>query len=121
MARREGYASLDPSVRSRFLPQKRWRYFPERMILHWNYSSAIALRPPGSLRRGREPPRGRRPRRQDRGSDPRARSPAWRLRHAILRCNVMVDRRDLTTVRRCMEEGLVGGEGFAADASLIRA
>src|SRR4051812_6850770 len=26
-----------------------------------------------------------------------------------------------TTVRRCMEEGLVGGEGFAADASLIRA
>ena len=33
----------------------------------------------------------------------------------------MVDRRDLTTVRRCMEEGLVGGEGFAADASLIRA
>ena len=26
-----------------------------------------------------------------------------------------------TTVRRCMEEGLVGGEGFAVDASLIRA
>jgi len=26
-----------------------------------------------------------------------------------------------TTVRRCMAEGLVGGEGFAADASLIRA
>lgn len=25
------------------------------------------------------------------------------------------------TVRRCMEEGLVGGEGFAVDASLIRA
>src|SRR4051812_8152834 len=43
MARREGYASLDPSVRSRFLPQKLSQYFPERMILHWNYSSAIAL------------------------------------------------------------------------------
>ena len=26
-----------------------------------------------------------------------------------------------TTVRRCMEEGLVGNEGFAVDASLIRA
>jgi transposase len=26
-----------------------------------------------------------------------------------------------TTVQRCMAEGLVGGEGFAADASLIRA
>ncbi len=26
-----------------------------------------------------------------------------------------------TTVRRCIAEGLVGGEGFAADASLIRA
>src|SRR6185312_12947449 len=26
-----------------------------------------------------------------------------------------------TTVRRCMAEGLVGGEGFAADASLIHA
>ena len=26
-----------------------------------------------------------------------------------------------TTVRRCIEEGLVGGEGFALDASLIRA
>jgi transposase len=26
-----------------------------------------------------------------------------------------------TTVRRCMDEGLVGGEGFAVDASLIRA
>jgi transposase len=26
-----------------------------------------------------------------------------------------------TTVRRCMAEGLVGGDGFAADASLIRA
>ena len=26
-----------------------------------------------------------------------------------------------TTVRRCIEEGLVGGEGFAVDASLIRA
>jgi len=26
-----------------------------------------------------------------------------------------------TTVRRCMTEGLVGGEGFAADASLIKA
>jgi transposase len=26
-----------------------------------------------------------------------------------------------TTVRRCMREGLVGGEGFAADASLIKA
>jgi hypothetical protein len=45
MARREGYAFLDPPVRSRFLPQKRGQYFPERMILHWNYSSAIALAP----------------------------------------------------------------------------
>jgi len=26
-----------------------------------------------------------------------------------------------TTVKRCMAEGLVGGEGFAVDASLIRA
>ena len=26
-----------------------------------------------------------------------------------------------TTVRRCLEEGLVGGDGFAVDASLIRA
>ena len=26
-----------------------------------------------------------------------------------------------TMVRRCIEEGLVGGEGFAVDASLIRA
>jgi hypothetical protein len=26
-----------------------------------------------------------------------------------------------TTVERCMTEGLVGGEGFAVDASLIRA
>src|SRR5205085_12137680 len=26
-----------------------------------------------------------------------------------------------TTVRRCMAEGLVGGDGFAADASLIKA
>jgi hypothetical protein len=26
-----------------------------------------------------------------------------------------------TTVQRCMAEGLVGGEGFAADASLIKA
>ncbi len=26
-----------------------------------------------------------------------------------------------TTVRRCVEEGLVGGEGFAVDASLIKA
>lgn len=26
-----------------------------------------------------------------------------------------------TTVRRCIAEGLVGGEGFAVDASLIRA
>jgi transposase-like protein len=43
MARREGYASPDPSIRSRFLPQKLYQYFPERMILRWNYSSAIAL------------------------------------------------------------------------------
>jgi transposase len=25
-----------------------------------------------------------------------------------------------TTVRRCMTEGLVGGEGFAVDASMIK-
>ena len=43
MARREGCASLDPSVRSRLSPQKLCQYFPERMILRWNYSYAIAL------------------------------------------------------------------------------
>ena len=26
-----------------------------------------------------------------------------------------------TTVRRCLDEGLVGGDGFAVDASLIKA
>src|SRR5215203_5846267 len=46
MARREGYTSLDRSVRSRFSPQKLWQYLPERMILRWNYSYAIALRRP---------------------------------------------------------------------------
>src|ERR1044072_7833772 len=42
-------------------------------------------------------------------------------RHGRLRdCDLL---RELfeTTVRRCMAEGLVGGEGFAADASLIKA
>src|SRR3954462_4271453 len=43
MARREGYASLAPSARSRFPPQKLCQYFPDGIILRWNYSSAIAL------------------------------------------------------------------------------
>src|SRR3954451_21376641 len=47
MARREGYASLAPSARSRFPPQKLCQYFPDGIILRWNYSSAIAL---GALR-----------------------------------------------------------------------
>src|SRR3954468_19076066 len=45
MARREGYASLAPSARSRFPPQKLCEYFPDGIILRWNYSSAIALEP----------------------------------------------------------------------------
>src|SRR4051794_38593328 len=45
MARREGYASLAPSARSRFPPQKLCQYFPDGIILRWNYSSAIALHP----------------------------------------------------------------------------
>src|SRR4051812_26723944 len=45
MARREGYASLAPSARSRFPPQKLCQYFPDGIILRWNYSSAIALGP----------------------------------------------------------------------------
>src|SRR3954471_24326865 len=65
MARREGYASLDPSVRSKFLPQKLCQYFPERMILRWNYSSAIALNHSPNFLRARSPgsrasPRSRR-------------------------------------------------------------
>src|SRR5271154_1560525 len=42
-------------------------------------------------------------------------------RHGRFReCNLL---RELfeTVVRRCMDEGLVGGEGFAVDASLIKA
>src|SRR5829696_4169133 len=74
MARREGYTSLDRSVRSRFSPQKLCQYFPERMILRWNYSYAIALaaaagrcggfcrcRPAGDLGRRGPPHCGRRP------------------------------------------------------------
>src|SRR3954449_2720243 len=42
-------------------------------------------------------------------------------RHGRFRDSDLLRKLFETTVRRCMEEGLVGGEGFAADASLIRA
>jgi hypothetical protein len=41
---------------------------------------------------------------------------AWRFRESDLLRELFE-----TTVRRCMAEELVGGEGFAADASLIKA
>ena len=69
----------------------------------------IRGRPPGSLRRGREPRRGRR---LDDKTEALIRElEAQHPRHPILRCNVMVDG-VLTTVRRCIDEGLVGGEGL---------
>jgi len=42
-------------------------------------------------------------------------------RHGRFRHSDLLRQLFETTVRRCIEEGLVGGEGFAVDASLIRA
>jgi len=42
-------------------------------------------------------------------------------RHGRFRDSDLVRRLFATTVARCIAEGLVGGEGFAVDASLIRA
>ncbi len=42
-------------------------------------------------------------------------------RHGRLRDSDLLRELFETTVRRCIDEGLVGGEGFAVDASLIRA
>ncbi len=42
-------------------------------------------------------------------------------RHGRFRANDTFRRLFETVLRRCMSEGLVGGEGFAADASFIRA
>ena len=42
-------------------------------------------------------------------------------RHGRFRDSDLLRRLFETTVARCMAEGLVGGEGFAVDASLIRA
>ena len=42
-------------------------------------------------------------------------------RHGRFRDSDLLRRMFETTVERCMAEGLVGGEGFAVDASLIRA
>ena len=44
-----------------------------------------------------------------------------RTRHGRFRDSDLLRELFETTVRRCMAEGLVGGEGFAADASLIHA
>ncbi|MFX4891452.1 IS5/IS1182 family transposase, partial [Acinetobacter baumannii] len=42
-------------------------------------------------------------------------------RHGRFRESDLLRRLFETVVRRCIEEGLVGGEGFAVDASLIKA
>ena len=42
-------------------------------------------------------------------------------RHGRFRDSDLLRKVFETVVRRCMEEGLVGGEGFAVDASLIKA
>src|ERR1700716_541138 len=42
-------------------------------------------------------------------------------RHGRFRDSDLLRRLFETTVKRCMAEGLVGGDGFAVDASLIRA
>ena len=42
-------------------------------------------------------------------------------RHGRFRDSDLLRKLFETVVRRCMEEGLVGGEGFAVDASLIKA
>jgi transposase len=42
-------------------------------------------------------------------------------RHGRFRDSDLLRKVFETTVQRCIAEGLVGGEGFAVDASLIRA
>ncbi|TCM12861.1 transposase-like protein DUF772 [Novosphingobium sp. PhB165] len=42
-------------------------------------------------------------------------------RHGLFRESDLFRQLFETTVRRCIDEGLVGGDGFAVDASLIRA
>ena len=42
-------------------------------------------------------------------------------RHGRFRDSDLLRRLFETVLRRCMDEGLVGGEGFAVDASLIKA
>src|SRR5918995_1642475 len=42
-------------------------------------------------------------------------------RHGRFRDSDLLHRLFETTVKRCLDEGLVGGDGFAVDASLIRA
>src|SRR5687767_7786391 len=42
-------------------------------------------------------------------------------RHGRFRDSDLLRRLFETTVKRCIDEGLVGGDGFAVDASLIRA
>src|ERR1041384_5143922 len=48
-------------------------------------------------------------------------SPFSKNRHGRFRESDLLRRLFETVVRRCIEEGLVGGEGFAVDASLIKA
>lgn len=57
-----------------------------------------------------------RPGRRCAGSFDFLQEPAWPLRDSDLLRELFE-----TTVRRCIDEGLVGGEGFAVDASLIKA
>jgi transposase len=42
-------------------------------------------------------------------------------RHGRLRDSDLLRQLFEATVKRCIEEGLVGGDGFAIDASLVRA
>ena len=55
-------------------------------------------------------------RRPGAGSLDLLKEPAWPLRESDL-----LRRLFETVLQRCIDEGLVGGEGFAVDASLIRA
>jgi hypothetical protein len=45
----------------------------------------------------------------------------WKNRHGRFRDSDLLRRLFEAILRRCIDEGLVGGEGFAVDASLIRA
>jgi transposase len=45
----------------------------------------------------------------------------FRNRHGRFRDSDLLRELFEMTVRRCIEEGLVGGQGFAVDASLIKA